>query len=73
VRHSKENKQRTLALLLPARLALQKYLEARPQVDLFNGGRGRATHCGVPAMDRHPSLSLPEYQHNKVQSALPSS
>jgi site-specific recombinase XerD len=49
-RHGKGNKQRSVPLPLPARLALRRYLESRPPVQsqqVFIGERGPLTDRGV--------------------------
>jgi site-specific recombinase XerD len=54
-RHAKCRKQRTVPLQLPARRAMQVYLEARPSVDsssVFVGERAPITDCGVRALCR---------------------
>jgi integrase/recombinase XerC len=54
-RHGKGNKQRTVPLPLPARRALQIYLETRPQIEsrsVFVGERGPITDCGVRSLCR---------------------
>jgi integrase/recombinase XerC len=59
-RLGKGNKQRSVPLPLPARRALQLYLESRPQVEssrLFIGERGPLTERGVRAMcDKYSAL-----------------
>lgn len=60
-RHGKGGKQRTVPLPLPARRALQAYLEVRPPVDLLNvfvGERGPMTDCGVRALCRKYSAVI---------------
>jgi integrase/recombinase XerC len=53
-RHGKGRKQRTVPLPLPARRALQVYLETRPAISakVFVGERGPITDCGVRALCR---------------------
>lgn len=49
-RHGKGNKQRTVPLPLPARRALQAYLESRPPIDsthVFVGERGALSDRGI--------------------------
>ena len=59
-KHGKGNKQRSVPLPLPARRALQAYLESRPRVDsskVFIGERGALTDRGVRAMcDKYSAL-----------------
>ena len=60
-RHGKGNKQRTVPLPLPARRALQSYLETRPEVDgsnVFVGERGAITDCGIRALCRKYSAVI---------------
>ena len=60
-RHGKGNKQRTVPLPLPARRALQVYLDARPPVDshkVFAGERGPLTDDGVRALCRKYSALI---------------
>jgi site-specific recombinase XerD len=60
-RHGKGNKQRTVPLPLPARRALQVYLETRPQIEsnsVFVGERGPITDCGVRALCRNFSALI---------------
>lgn len=60
-RHGKGNKQRTVPLPLPARRALEGYLEARPPVptdNLFVGERGPLTDRGVRALcDKYAAIT----------------
>ena len=60
-RLGKGNKQRSVPLPLPARRALQAYLETRPSVDsvkVFVGERGPLTDRGVRAMcDKYSALT----------------
>jgi integrase/recombinase XerC len=59
-RFGKGNKQRTVALPLPARRALQAYLESRPRVEsskVFIGERGALTDRGIRALcDKYSAL-----------------
>jgi site-specific recombinase XerD len=59
-RHGKGNKQRSVPLPLPARRALQAYLETRPPVQssrVFVGERGALTDRGVRAMcDKYSAI-----------------
>ena len=59
-RHGKGNKQRSVPLPLPARRALQEYLDARPPVDtskVFVGERGPLTDRGFRAMcDKYSAI-----------------
>jgi integrase/recombinase XerC len=59
-RHGKGNKQRSVPLPLPARRALQEYLESRPPVDtskVFVGERGPLTDRGFRALcDRYSAI-----------------
>ncbi|MCA9111003.1 MAG: tyrosine-type recombinase/integrase [Planctomycetaceae bacterium] len=60
-RHGKGNKQRSVPLPLPARKAMQAYLESRPPVDsssVFVGERGAMTDCGVRSLCRKYSTIL---------------
>jgi len=60
-RHGKGNKQRSVPLPLPARKAVQTYLESRPPVDspnVFVGERGAITDCGIRALCRKYSAIL---------------
>ena len=60
-RHGKGGKQRTVPLPLPARRALQAYLDVRPPVSLdavFVGERGRMTERGVRALCDKYSLLI---------------
>ena len=53
IRHGKGNKQRSVPLPLPARRAIQAYLEARPPVQsqrVFIGERGPLSEKGVRAL-----------------------
>jgi integrase/recombinase XerC len=60
-RHGKGGKQRTVPLPLPARRALQGYLDARPPVEsdrVFVGERGPLTERGVRALcDKYSALT----------------
>ena len=60
-RFGKGNKQRSVPLPLPARRALQAYLESRPPVDsnrVFIGERGPLTDRGVRALcDKYSALT----------------
>ena len=59
-RFGKGNKQRSVPLPLPARRALQAYLETRPPVQnqkLFNGERGALTEKGIRALcDKYSAI-----------------
>lgn len=60
-RHGKGNKQRSVPLSLPARKAMQTYLETRPPADssnVFVGERGAMTDCGVRSLCRKYSAVL---------------
>jgi len=60
-RHGKGNKQRTVPLPLPARKALQAYLDSRPAVafsNIFVGERGPMSDCGVRALCRKYSAVI---------------
>jgi len=60
-RHGKGHKQRSVPLPLPARRALQVYLEIRPQIEstnVFVGERGAITDCGVRALCRKYSALI---------------
>ncbi len=60
-RYGKGNKQRSVPLPLPARKAMQGYLEARPPVaclSVFVGERGPITDCGVRALCRKYSALI---------------
>ena len=60
-RHGKGNKQRTVPLPLPARRAVERYMESRPLVQfhkLFVGERGSMTDCGVRALCRKYSAVI---------------
>jgi integrase/recombinase XerC len=68
-RHGKGNKQRTVPLPLPARRAMQVYLEARPSLDsslVFLGERGPITDCGVRALCRKYSMLIGVRMHPHV-------
>lgn len=60
-RHGKGGKQRTVPLPLPARRALQAYLDSRPPVEsdrVFVGERGPLTERGVRALcDKYSALT----------------
>jgi integrase/recombinase XerC len=60
-RHGKGGKQRTVPLPLPARRALQAYLDARPSVEsssVFIGERGPLTDRGVRALcDKYSAIT----------------
>jgi integrase/recombinase XerC len=59
-RLGKGGKQRTVPLPLPARRAIQLYLESRPPVQcqrLFQGERGRLTDRGIRALfDKYSAI-----------------
>jgi site-specific recombinase XerD len=60
-RHGKGNKQRTVPLPVPARKAIQGYLECRPLVKtdkLFVGERGAITDTGIRALCRKYSVVI---------------
>ena len=60
-RHGKGNKQRTVPLPVPARKAVERYMESRPLVQfhkLFVGERGPMTDCGVRALCRKYSAVI---------------
>jgi len=65
-RLGKGNKQRTVPLPLPARRALQVYLEGRPPIQsqfLFLGERGPITDDGVRALCRKYSVIIGVWLH----------
>jgi len=61
LRHGKGNKQRSVPLPLPARRALQAYLETRPPVEsqrLFVGERGPLSEKGIRALcDKYSAIT----------------
>ena len=60
-RHGKGNKQRTVPLPLPARQAMQTYLETRPPIasgNVFVGERGSLTDDGVRSLCRKYSALI---------------
>lgn len=80
-RHGKGNKQRSVPLPLPARKALQAYLETRPPVEsdaLFIGERGPLTEKGVRSLfDKystitglsiHPHLMRHTFSHRYLEA-----
>jgi site-specific recombinase XerD len=81
-RHGKGNKQRSVPLPLPARRAMQAYLDTRPSVDsqiVFIGERGPLTDRGIRAIcDRyaavcgfhiHPHLLRHTMAHSFLESS----
>ncbi len=65
-RYGKGNKQRSVPLPLPARKALQSYLESRPPIaclSVFVGERGAITDCGVRALCRKYSALIGVHLH----------
>jgi integrase/recombinase XerC len=60
-RHGKGNKQRSVPLPLPARRAMQVYLETRPQIEsssVFVGERGPISDSGIRALSRKYSALI---------------
>ncbi len=68
-RHGKGNKQRAVPLPLPARRAMQIYLDSRPAVEsmtVFVGERGPLTDDGVRALSRKYSALIGVRLHPHV-------